>query len=525
MPMANRKNAKTASLADEALPIGTKLLGDQFTITGFLGAGGFGISYRAKDNVLGRTIVIKECFPYDICTRKGKSAVARSNAMAKLMHLTVEKFMSEARNLAKLRHPNIVGVHRAFEENKTAYMALDLIEGRELYEVIKSSPPLSPARIKNILIQLLDAIEKIHEVGILHRDISPDNILIEESGTPVLIDFGAARADAHRHTRALSAFQVVKDGYSPHEFYVDGSKQTPCSDLYSLAATFYHLLCGKIPAYSQTRLMEVAGRRPDPCEPLAGRIVGYDETFLQAIDEAMEVHPDDRLQSAAKWRSMISDAKVDQVGHSGSETSSVEIPLDLELSLTRLVKETNDEVRKISRLAVEPEPVVAPPEDVTKPAWIDDFNQQFQETVENPGPAETKPEVPHFADPILDARGCCYAPEGKSLSSNWVDRALQKQERVRQERASRLEILDPESLGLSLLPDAEETQYHWKEDVYAPEIATRLRIQPIGVLGALILCFGLFAFLNTMDKPVPQQEQTAVKPAFGKLEMRGSIIR
>ena len=77
-------------------------------------------------------------------------------------------------------------------------MALDLIDGRELYEVIKSSPPLSPTRIKNILIQLLDAIDKIHEVGILHRDISPDNILIEESGTPVLIDFGAARADAHR---------------------------------------------------------------------------------------------------------------------------------------------------------------------------------------------------------------------------------------------------------------------------------------------------------------------------------------
>ncbi|MGI9388853.1 MAG: serine/threonine protein kinase, partial [Boseongicola sp.] len=188
--MENKKNGKTASLADEALPIGTNLLDDQFTITGFLGAGGFGISYRAKDNVLGRTIVIKECFPCDICTRKGKSAVARSNTMAELMQSTVEKFMSEARNLAKLRHPNIVGVHRAFEENKTAYMALDLIEGRELYEVIKSSSPLSPARIKSILVQLLDAIEMIHEEGILHRDISPDNILIEESGTPVLIDFG-----------------------------------------------------------------------------------------------------------------------------------------------------------------------------------------------------------------------------------------------------------------------------------------------------------------------------------------------
>ena len=106
--MAEKDSPKSTSLADEALPIGTTLLGDQFTITGLLGAGGFGITYRAEDNTLGRTIVIKECFPFDICSRKGKSAVARSDAMAKLMGLTVEKFMGEARNLAKLRHPNIV---------------------------------------------------------------------------------------------------------------------------------------------------------------------------------------------------------------------------------------------------------------------------------------------------------------------------------------------------------------------------------------------------------------------------------
>ena len=518
--MAKSKNALAASLTDEALPIGTTLSGGQFTITGFLGAGGFGISYFAKDNVLGRPIVIKECFPCDICTRKGKSAVARSKAMAELMRVTVEKFMSEARNLAKLRHPNIVGVHRAFEENKTAYMALDLIDGRELYEVIKSSPPLSPASIKNILNQLLDAIEQMHEVGILHRDISPDNILIEKkSGTPVLIDFGAARADAHRHTRALSAFQVVKDGYSPHEFYVDGSTQTPCSDLYSLGATFYHLLSGNVPAYSQTRLMEIAVRRPDPCEPLAGRIAGFDETFLQAIDEAMNIHPEDRLQSAARWRSMISDANSDSV------TDPVEIPVDLELTLSRLVKETNEEVKSISRLAVEPEPVAAPPENVTKPAWIEDFNQRLPETVEDAEPAETEPEVPDFAEPIFGALGCCFTPEGKPSSTNWVDRALKKQEQVRQERASRLEILDPEIMGQTLIPDSEEEMNHRNEGDYPPEIALRPRIPAIGVFGALLLCFGFLTLLDAVDKRVLQQEQNAMTREFGKLEMIGNIIR
>ncbi|MDJ0639666.1 MAG: serine/threonine-protein kinase [Paracoccaceae bacterium] len=520
--MAEKDSAKSTSLTDEALPIGTTLLGDQFTIKGLLGAGGFGISYRAEDNTLGRTIVIKECFPFDICSRKGKNAVARGDAMAKLMRLTVEKFMGEARNLAKLRHPNIVGVHRAFEENETAYMALDLIEGRELYDVIKSNPTPSPAFVKNILMQLLDAVAEVHDMDLLHRDISPDNILIEEPETPVLIDFGAARADAHRHTRALSAFQVVKDGYSPHEFYVDDGKQMPSSDLYSLGATFYHLLSGMIPANSQTRLVEIASHRPDPCEPLAGRIEGYDETFLRAIDSAMNVHPEDRLQSAAKWRSLIAEVKVESVARSSFETSSDESPLDLELTLSRLVEESNEEVKNVSRLAVEPELAVAPPKDVVKPEWIDDFNQ---ETVESQESTEAEPEVPDLADPILDARGCCYAPEGEPLSTNWVDRSLKKQERVRQERASRLEMLDPETLGQTLLPDSEETLKYGKEAVHSPENAIRPRIQTFGVLGALLLCFGFLAFLNAVDKLVLQQEQAAVKSEFGKFEMRGSIIR
>ncbi|MEM7752545.1 MAG: serine/threonine-protein kinase, partial [Pseudomonadota bacterium] len=208
--MTDANVAHESSLADQALPIGTKLSGDQFTITGHLGAGGFGITYRAEDNVLGRTIVIKECFPEDFGVRHGTNVVARSANYAKPMRSIVRMFMREARSLAKLRHPNIVGVHRAFEEHETAYMALDLIEGRDLFDILdRGSPRLSPARVKDILLQLLDAIEKVHEMGLLHRDISPDNILIEKTGTPVLIDFGAARADSGgRHTRAVSSLLV-----------------------------------------------------------------------------------------------------------------------------------------------------------------------------------------------------------------------------------------------------------------------------------------------------------------------------
>jgi len=227
------------SLAQVALPAGTSLSGDQFTIIERISAGGFGITYRAKDNMLGRTIVIKECFADDFCLRSGKSVIARNQAYEKHFRSTVTMFMREARSLAKLRHQNIVGVHRAFEENETAYMVLDLINGFDLHNIMQANnAPLPPDGVKDMLLQLLDAIETIHMADLLHRDISPDNVMIETDGNPVLIDFGAARGDASRRTRAMSAMLVVKDGYSPQEFYMAGSLQTPCSDLYGLADTF-----------------------------------------------------------------------------------------------------------------------------------------------------------------------------------------------------------------------------------------------------------------------------------------------
>ncbi|NNL17376.1 MAG: serine/threonine protein kinase, partial [Boseongicola sp.] len=432
--------AKLDTHAPEAvpsLPIGTTLSGDQFTITDHLAAGGFGITYRAQDNVLGRTVVIKECYYEEFCFRSGKSVVARSKSYAKPMRSIVSMFMREARSLAKLRHPNIVGVHRAFEENDTAYMVLDLIEGRDLFDIIET--PLSPARVQDILVQLLDAIERIHAMDLLHRDISPDNILIEENGTPVLIDFGAARAEASRHTRAISSLLVVKDGYSPHEFYVAGSNQAPCSDLYALAATFYHVLSGQAPPNSQSRMVEIAGRKPDPCVPLAGRIEGYDEEFLQAIDTAMEIHPADRLQSAAKWKSLIANMSADMSAHPAKRVSSADVSLDLELKLTRLVEETNDEVRRISQQPPKPEVVVSKPEKAAKPAWIEEFNKETFAPPPKPVIEEPEPEVEIWEDPDDDALDDCDAqpspvmvdmPKTPKGETNWVGRAIEKQERI-----------------------------------------------------------------------------------------------
>jgi serine/threonine protein kinase len=499
--MTDAQIAETTSLAEQALPIGTKLSGDQFTIVGHLGAGGFGITYHAQDNTLGRTIVIKECFPEDFCVRHGLDVVPRSQNYAKPMRSIVNMFMREARSLAKLRHPNIVGVHRAFEENETAYMALDWIDGRDLFDILEAgSPALSPARVSDILLQLLDAIEKVHEMGLLHRDISPDNILLEKNGTPVLIDFGAARADSNRHTRAVSSLLVVKDGYSPQEFYVAGSEQAPCSDLYALAATFYHVLSGQAPTNSQTRMMEIASNRPDPCVSLVGRIKGYSEEFLQAIDQAMRIHPADRIQSAAKWRALISSSVAMQDAPEKSKPilTKGDISLELEMSLNKLVEETNNEVRKSIGMPVEQPPADLPkPEVPTKPDWIDEFNQESV----IPPRARTRTQRNAFDDwdQHLDGDD---EPKRNSLRSetNWIDRAREKQERMRSDQMaawSAFEAGDTRAIR-SVASQSQSQSYQEPEPVEpAPAKDPSRKYRPIVIMLSLLAGFVFVLLLQS----------------------------
>lgn len=292
------------AFADDLKP-GTKLLGGHYTIEGFLNSGGFGITYLAKDS-LNRTVVIKECFPNALCRRSTSLVRARSRKHQNEFRGFVESFIAEAKSLARLVHPNIVGVHQVFEDNDTAYMAIDYIDGHDLHDIMNSTDQaFTPDQIVAMLKKMLSAVEFIHQAGILHRDISPDNILVDRGGNPILIDFGAASEQAMRATRVLTGRRVIKEGYSPQEFYLTGAEQSPASDLYSLAATFHHLISGKAPPESQRRLARVAEGEPDPYEPLAGRFKGYPPNFLEAIDKAARVMPRDRIQSAADWLDWI----------------------------------------------------------------------------------------------------------------------------------------------------------------------------------------------------------------------------
>jgi len=303
-PQVKENSDEKDSFVDELKP-GTKLMHGQYTIESFLNAGGFGITYMARDS-LDRKVVIKECFPGAFCRRSRYVVQARSRAHQNELKSIVRLFVQEARSLAKLDHPNIVGVHQVFEDNETAYMALDFVTGRDLLDTIDDpNHGLSPSQIKSILKEILGAVGFIHEQGILHRDISPDNILINKELHPVLIDFGAAREEATKQSRVLSALRVVKDGYSPQEFYIAGSDQSPSSDLYALAASFYHLINNDVPPNSQARLAAIASGEADPYVPLAGRFSDYEPEFLAAMDKALAVLPKDRVQSAREWLEMM----------------------------------------------------------------------------------------------------------------------------------------------------------------------------------------------------------------------------
>lgn len=380
----------------EVLPNGTNLLGDQFKIERPLSNGGFGITYLARDYYLGRDVVVKECYPEVFCRRDGNTVLVRSEQHEDKFSTIVGMFMREARSIAKMRHPNIVGVHRIFEDNGTAYMVLDLIHGRDLLSIIKQDrESLTPAQIKEILIKVLDAVDLVHQNDLLHRDISPDNIILDKWGSPVLIDFGAAREEASRETRAVSAVLVVKDGYSPQEFYFAGGKQGPSSDLYALGATFYHLISGEAPPNSQTRMAEFASNNPDPCEPLAGRFPEYEDVFLEAIDKAMQVLPKSRLQSAREWLNMINTVE--------TKVKSVEprAKADLGKVLTRLVSETNEYVLNSQPREAKDQPPApeVQPRVNSKPEWADEFNRETNGASGPSGHSQPRPGTIAMPEP------------------------------------------------------------------------------------------------------------------------------
>lgn len=291
----------------DALEPGTGLLFGQYTILQAINAGGFGITYLAKDS-LDRHVAIKECYPGELCVRAGNDMRARTEAFEPDVDIVLDHFLTEAHRLSALQHESVVHVHQIFEENDTAYMVMDFIDGADLLDVATGAAgvvSLSPAQIEAMTKTVLHAVAYVHGQGILHRDLAPDNIMMGKDNAPVLIDFGTARPISDGAAERPTRLKFVKDGYSPQEFYSAGGEQSPSSDLYALGATLYHVISGAAPVDAETRLAALMAERADPCVPLVDRFDGYSDGFLDAVDTALRVMPDNRIQTAQDWLALI----------------------------------------------------------------------------------------------------------------------------------------------------------------------------------------------------------------------------
>lgn len=283
-----------------ALPVGTRLAED-YRIERVLGAGGFGITYLAEEMPLARLVTIKEYFPVDFAIRDSHHAAQpRSGDCTGDYQWGLDRFIDEARTLARFDHPNICRVYRFFKENNSGFMVLHYEEGKSFKAWLKAlGRAPRQHELDRLVPPLLDALALIHASDFLHRDIAPDNIIIRTDGSPVLIDFGSARSDIAQHSRTVSA--LVKPGYSPYEQYATtGRQQGPWTDIYSLGATLYQAVTGKRPPDSPSRMVA------DEFIPARdAAISSYRPGFLAAIDAALALDVTARPRSVDDWRKQL----------------------------------------------------------------------------------------------------------------------------------------------------------------------------------------------------------------------------
>lgn len=288
--------------ADEPTPahrLPPRLMLGRYLIVRTLGEGGFGITYLAWDAICGDRVAIKEYFPAGYVTRAPRSAVVvyrKENRTASTRGL--RRFIDEARILAEVRDlPGIVSMRDFFTANETAYIVMEYLDGVSLKKyTAKKGGRLALSELLGIMRPVLGSLITVHEKGLIHRDISPDNIIITKSGSVKLIDFGAAKQTA-LDTRSLSI--VLKQGFAPEEQYRVHGEQGPWTDVYALGATIYYCITGQLPAESIQRLVKDTIIRPSE--------LGADIAVSQenALMKALAVHKKNRYETVRQFMNAL----------------------------------------------------------------------------------------------------------------------------------------------------------------------------------------------------------------------------
>ncbi|MFN9110038.1 MAG: protein kinase domain-containing protein, partial [Bacteroidota bacterium] len=280
------------------LPTGT-LLHNRYRIESVIEQGGFGITYKALDQTLSRPVCIKELFLSGHSTRGAGNTIQSQGLKDLNFEHFCDRFIEEAGALARFRHQGIVQVLDVFRENGTAYCVMEYIKGETLKDKIQREGRLPLPKALPLMQAVLDATEEVHRQGMLHRDIKPDNIMLREDGSPVLIDFGSARAFSDAKTITQTA--ILTPGYAPPEQYSEKARRGSFTDIYALGATFYFMLTGVRPDEATLRHLNqlAAPHHLNADIPVS---------LSSAIMLALNLKPEDRFQDVQSFKEAIREA-------------------------------------------------------------------------------------------------------------------------------------------------------------------------------------------------------------------------
>lgn len=269
---------------------GQLLKNGQYQIQSLLGQGGFGITYKGIYVANGAKVAIKELWPQG--AREGTQVTWPPSVSPQEKVQQIHSFLVEAANQYQCQHSNIAKVYDYFEENNTAYIVLEFVAGKSLLKILEEEKVLDEPRIKKYFLQIADALRVIHNNNFMHRDIKPDNILIDHNDNAMLIDFGAAREFIAGQTKKLTI--ILTPGYAPLEQYSTKSKRFPATDIYAFCASMYELLTGQLPIEASQRIQV----SPDPLIPLRQVNPQISESIEQIILKGMKIKIQERFQSA-----------------------------------------------------------------------------------------------------------------------------------------------------------------------------------------------------------------------------------
>lgn len=325
-----------------------RTLKGRYIIGNVVGYGGFGITYAAMDNLMNTPVAIKEYYPFGLVDRdfySGGIRLYRESDRNDFMK-GLDRFLGEARELAKFNHnSNIVSVLDFFTENDTAYMVMEFLNGQTLDEYIKmNGGTLKEPMLTQTIFSVCEALEIVHNAGVIHRDISPDNIFICADMTIKIIDFGAAKQFFATESKTVSV--VLKHGFAPPEQYVSKGKFGPWTDIYALGATLYKSVTGTMPVESVGRIVDDGLVPPSEINP------DIPKSLSDAIMKAMAIKAPDRYQNIAEFR----DALLSMVDEESNRNVKEEVKEDVKEKIIEEKKETikeNKPEKEVSKPIVE----------------------------------------------------------------------------------------------------------------------------------------------------------------------------